>query len=68
MLFAILEEYKNNILASSISALLTKTSTAPITRIKILQQIQSYHNQNYYNSFSASVKEIYKIEGPKGFF
>ena len=68
MIFSILEEYKNNILASSISALLTKTSTAPITRIKILQQIQSYHNQNYYNSFSASVKEIYKIEGPKGFF
>ena len=39
-----LEDYKNAIVASSLSAVLTKTSTAPITRIKILQQIETYHN------------------------
>jgi len=68
MLLHFLEEYKNAILASSLSAVLTKTYTAPITRIKILQQIETYHNQTYYNSVSSSFNKIYKTEGLRGFF
>ena len=61
-------EYKNPILAGSLSAIITKTSTAPLSRIKILQQIESYHNIKNYNTFLSGFKQIYKTEGFKGFY
>lgn len=56
------------LLASTSSAIMTKTCTAPITRIKVLQQIQSYHNYNNYTGISNSIKYIYKNEGLLGYF
>jgi len=59
---------KSYLLASTFSAVITKTFTALITRIKVLQQIQSYHNCYNYTCISNSVKYIYKNEGLMGYF
>lgn len=59
---------KSYLLASTSSAIITKTFTSPITRIKVLQQIQSYHNSNNYKGIKNSVKYIYKNEGISGYF
>lgn len=60
---------KNNIFSSSIiTAICTKTFIAPLTRIKVLQQVQTYYNtQNYTNLFS-SFKYIKNNEGFVGFY
>lgn len=62
----------NNIiyLASSfISAIFSKTSIAPLERLKILQQSDLYYKYNNYNkSIFDSLKYIYKNEGLKGFY
>ena len=59
---------KSSLLASTCSAIITKTCTSPITRIKVLQQIQSYHNLNNYKGINNSIKYIYKNEGILGYF
>lgn len=59
---------KSYLFASTSSAIVTKTCTAPITRIKVLQQIQSYHNSNNYKGINTSIKYIYKNEGISGYF
>ncbi len=60
---------KQNIFSSSIiTAICTKTFIAPLTRIKVLQQVQTYYNtQNYANLFY-SFKYIKNNEGFAGFY
>ena len=57
-----------NVFASMITAVITKTSTAPLSRIKILQQIQGYHNETQYSKFYNGLRKIYKADGIKGFY
>jgi len=57
-----------NVFSSMLTAIITKTSTAPLSRIKILQQIQGYHNEQHYTKFYNSFIKIYKAEGIKGFY
>ena len=54
--------------SSTVTAIATKTAVSPITRIKVLQQIESYHKSNNYLNFNKSVQYIYKQEGFKGFY
>tara|TARA_B110000208_G_C11800816_1_gene442162 strand:+ start:6663 stop:7520 length:858 start_codon:yes stop_codon:yes gene_type:complete len=59
----------NNVLpASIVTAVLTKTLISPITRVKVLQQIQSYHSTYYYNNPIKAIKYIYNNEGLRGFY
>lgn len=54
--------------SSIITAIITKTSISPITRIKVLQQIQTYHSTTHYNNIFNSFKYIYTQEGITGFY
>lgn len=58
----------NNVFASMLTAIITKTSTAPLSRLKILQQIQGYHNETHYSKFYTGAMKIYKANGIKGFY
>ena len=58
----------NSFSSSIMSAIITKTTISPLTRIKVLQQLQSYHNTKNYNTFLDSVKYIYKNEGFRGYY
>jgi len=62
------EESLKYISSSIGTAIATKTSVSPLTRVKVLQQIQFYHSTQHYNSFINSFKYIYKQEGFRGFF
>ena len=55
-------------LGSGISAIITKTSVAPLERIKILKQSQCYYTQQHYSSIYKSFKFIWKNEGLRGFY
>ena len=57
-----------NFLSSFTTAIFTKTIVAPLTRIKVLKQIESYHSTTKYNNFSGSIKYIYNNEGFPGFY
>jgi len=54
--------------SSTATAIVTKTAVSPITRIKVLQQIESYHKCTNYINFNTSVRYIYKHEGIRGFY
>ena len=60
--------YFESFIASGTSALITKTSVAPLERIKILKQTQNYYNQSNYGSLFNSCNFIYKNEGLRGFY
>ena len=60
--------YKISIISSAVSAICTKTSVAPLERLKLLKQSQVYYKANNYNSFFNSFKYIYKNEGFKGYY
>ena len=55
-------------LSSMISAVVTKTTVAPLERIKLLKQSQLYYGQKNYSGLFQSCKFIYKNEGAVGFF
>ena len=57
-----------NIFSSFSSAIVTKTFVSPLTRIKVLKQIESFHSTTNYNNFFKSFKHIYKNEGILGFY
>ena len=63
---------KNNfsyLYSSIITAVVTKTSVSPITRLKVLQQTETYYGKNKYNkSLFHSVKNMIRKEGYKGLF
>lgn len=59
---------KKSLLSSIGTAIFTKTLTAPLTRIKVLQQLQSFHKTNKYNHFFKSLQNIHLNEGFKGYF
>ena len=62
-------DYVNSVIASVVSAICTKTSVAPLERLKVLKQSQIYYNRNNYNkSFLDSVRYIRKNEGLKGLY
>ncbi len=42
-------DYKKSVIASIASAICTKTSVAPLERLKVLRQSEIYHNKNNYN-------------------
>ena len=63
-----MSSYSDYFLASGISAIFTKTSVAPLERIKILKQTQNYYNQANYGSIIGSCRFIYKNEGFRGFY
>ena len=64
-----MKKRKNNIFSSSIiTAICTKTFIAPLTRIKVLQQVQTYYNTNNYKSLFSSFNYIRKNEGFSGFY
>jgi solute carrier family 25 phosphate transporter 23/24/25/41 len=63
-----MSSYFDYFLASGVSAILTKTSVAPLERIKILKQTQNYYNQSNYGTLVGSCKFIYKNEGFRGFY
>jgi len=54
--------------SSLISAIVTKTFVAPLERIKILKQVQSYYSVNRYTGIYSSLRYIYHNEGFKGYF
>ena len=54
--------------SSTVTAITTKTFVSPITRIKVLQQIESYHKSSNYINFNTSVRYIYQHEGIRGFY
>ena len=60
--------YFDSFLASGVSAILTKSSVAPLERIKILKQTQTYYSQSNYGSLFGSCRFIYKNEGFRGFY
>lgn len=59
--------YKSMI-ASLSSAIITKTITNPLERVKILQQVQYHYSINKYNNIYNSLKYIIKNESVKGLF
>jgi hypothetical protein len=60
--------YFDSFLASGVSAILTKTTVAPLERIKILKQTQNYYSMGNYDSLLGSCRFIYKNEGFRGFY
>ena len=54
--------------SSICSAICSKTSTAPLERIKVLKQSQMYYKNNNYNTLLGSFSYIYKNEGFYGLF
>ena len=60
--------YFESFIGSGLSAIITKTSVAPLERIKILKQSQNYYNQSNYNTIYKSCKFILENEGIKGFY
>ena len=55
-------------ISSLISAICTKTTVAPLERIKLLKQTQLYYSSKNYNTLFSSIKFIYQNEGFKGFY
>ena len=62
------KDFIKNIISSFTTAIFTKTAVSPITRIKVLKQIESYHSTTKYNNFNQSIKYIYNNEGFLGFY
>jgi hypothetical protein len=60
--------YKISIISSAMSAICTKTSVAPLERLKLLKQSQIFYKANTYNSLYDSFKYIYVNEGFKGYY
>lgn len=60
--------YFDSLLASGVSAIITKSTVAPLERIKILKQTQNYYSLSNYGTLFSSCKFIYKNEGICGFF
>jgi len=60
--------YFDSFIASGFSAIITKSTVAPLERIKILKQTQNYYNQSNYRTLPGSIKFIYKNEGLRGFY
>ena len=54
--------------SSICSAICSKTSTAPLERIKVLKQSQFYYKNSNYNTLLGSFSYIYKNEGFYGLF
>ena len=63
-----MSDYPIYLTSSIVSAIVTKTAIAPLERVKILKQVQSYYNYNKYNGLFNSLYTIYKNEGLMGFF
>ena len=64
-----MSDYPVYLSSSIISAIVTKTAIAPLERVKILKQVQSFYNYSKYKGFYNSLYTIYKQEGfYKGFF
>ena len=63
-----MNEYIMSALSGITSAIVTKTSIAPLERIKILQQVQSYYKINNYQTITGSFRYIYKHEGWLGYY
>lgn len=62
-------DYRNSVIASIASAICTKTSVAPLERLKVLRQSEIYYNKNNYNNgFLSSFRYIHKNEGLRGFY
>lgn len=55
--------YKLSFLSSSLSAIVTKTTVAPLERLKVLKQSQMYYGQNNYGGLYSSFSHICKNEG-----
>lgn len=60
--------YKISVISSAISAICTKTSVAPLERLKLLKQSQIFYKASNYNSLYNSFKYIYKNEGFRGYY
>lgn len=63
-----MNDFFYSVIASCFSAYFTKTTVAPLERIKLLKQSQPYYNTNNYNSIFNSFRYIYKNEGLLGFY
>ena len=63
-----MSSYFDSLIASGVSAIITKSSVAPLERIKILKQTQSYYSQSNYGSLFHSCRFIYKNEKLRGFY
>ena len=61
-------DIKKYIISSVSSAIITKTLIAPLERIKMLQQVQSYYNMQNYNGLIQSLKYIKQNEGFYGYY
>lgn len=57
-----------NIISSFSSGIITKTSVAPLERIKILKQAQIKYQTNHYQGILQSIRFIIKNEGLKGLY
>lgn len=60
-------DYKISLIGTT-TAIITKTTTAPLDRMKILYQIQYVKNPNKYGSIFETVKTICKEEGIRGLY
>jgi len=63
-----MSDFFSYLTSSTISAITTKTVVAPLERVKILKQVQSYYSHENYTNIFQSLKHIYKNEGFKGYF
>ena len=66
--YILMPSYFDSFIASGFSAIITKSTVAPLERIKILKQTQNYYNQSNYRTLPGSIKFIYKNEGLRGFY
>jgi len=58
----------NNIVSSVVTTVITKTTTNPLERIKILQQTGMHFNIQYYNTIKCTIQTIGREEYIYGFF
>lgn len=63
-----MEKNKKSLLSSIGTAFFTKTLTAPLTRLKVLKQLQIFHRTNNYSNIYNGLQYIYKNEGIPGYF
>jgi len=62
------KNYVPSVIGGGCSAIVTKSAVAPLERIKLLKQSQSYYSSQNYNGLFQSIRYIWKGEGFYGFY
>ena len=62
------KNYLPSVIGGGCSAIVTKSAVAPLERIKLLKQSQSYYSSQNYTGLFQSIRYIRKSEGFSGFY